>query len=199
VRFDGVTQESYASYCQGGDIGNVIENVKRIVDAKYKAKSILPFIKLQFLVHRYNEKEIETAKRMAVDLNVEIEFKSLMFNAKNKKLREKWEPQDKKFIRYDFKSDRDINYKQYMCNWLWRYAVVNWDGTVTPCCNWLENGTFEFGNLKTQSFKEIWNNEYFVAARKAMAGEISLSITACHSCLGIPPAIDEGERRGDPE
>jgi radical SAM protein with 4Fe4S-binding SPASM domain len=191
VSFDGVSQESYSTYRRGGKIDQVIENVERIVDAKKSAKSILPLIKLQFLVNRFNEHEMTQAERLAEKLNVDIEFKSFMFNAKKDSTRRKWEPSNRKFTRYNIKTGEDLTCKKYLCVWLWRYAVVNWDGKVTPCCNWMGEGIFEFGDLETNSFREIWNNEYFISARKAMKKEKSLPITCCHGCLGMPPSIDE--------
>jgi radical SAM protein with 4Fe4S-binding SPASM domain len=191
VSFDGVSQESYSTYRRGGKIDQVIENVERIVDAKKSAKSILPLIKLQFLVNRFNEHEMTQAERLAEKLNVDIEFKSFMFNAKKDSMRRKWEPLNRKFTRYNIKTGEDLTLKKCSCEWLWHYAVVNWNGKVTPCCNWMEKGLFEFGDLKTDSFREIWNNEYFVSARRAMKQEKSLPITSCHSCLGVPPSVDE--------
>ena len=191
VSFDGVSQESYSTYRKGGKVDQVIANVKRIVDAKRKTGNTLPFIKLQFLVNRFNENEINLAKKLAESLKVDIEFKTFMFNAKNENLRNKWQPRNIKFIRYDSKTGNDLNCKKYRCDWLWLYAVVNWDSTVTPCCNWMENGMFEFGDLKTNTFKEIWNNEYFISARKAINKVSCLPMTACHICLGLPPSIDE--------
>ncbi len=192
VSLDGVSQESYSTYRKGGKVDWVIANVKRIVDAKKKTGSTLPFIKLQFLVNRFNENEMNLAKQLAENLKVDIEFKTFMFNAKNESLRKKWEPRDERFIRYDSTTGRDLNLKKYSCDWLWLYAVINWDGKVTPCCNWMEKGMFEFGDLKTNTFRQIWNNEYFVSARKAMNQEESLPVTSCHACLGLPPSIDEG-------
>lgn len=192
VSFDGVSQESYSTYRRGGKIDQVIDNVERIVDAKKSAKSILPLIKLQFLVNRFNEHEMAQAERLAEKLNVDIEFKSFMFNSKKEDTRKKWEPHNSKFSRYNAKTGEDLTCKKYSCVWLWRYAVMNWNGKVTPCCNWMGEGIFEFGDLKTNSFREIWNNEYFVSAREAMKKEKSLPITSCHACLGMPPSIDEG-------
>lgn len=192
VSLDGVSQESYGAYRKEGKVDQVIANVKRIVDAKKKTGSTLPFIKLQFLVNRFNENEMNLAKQLAENLKVDIEFKTFMFNAKNESLRKKWEPRNERFIRYDSTTGRDLNLKEYSCDWLWLYAVINWDGKVTPCCNWMEKGIFEFGDLKTNTFREIWNNKYFISARKAMNQEESLPVTSCHACLGLPPSIDEG-------
>lgn len=193
VSFDGASQECYSQYRRGGSLGKVIDNVKRIVSAKKSAKSLLPLIKLQFLVNKFNEEEISSAEALAKDLEVGIEFKTFMFDAKDKSMRKKWQPRNKKFIRYNPQTGVDLNAKNYSCDWLWLYAVINWDGKVTPCCNWMEKGIFEFGDLKAQDFKDVWNNDLFVSARRAIAKEISLPVTTCHACLGIPPAMDEGK------
>lgn len=191
ISFDGASQESYSQYRRGGDLGRVIDNVKRIVSAKKSANSLLPLLKLQFLVNRFNEGEISSAEALAKDLEVGIEFKTFMFDAKDKSMRKKWEPRNKKFIRYNPQTGVDLNAKKYSCDWLWLYAVINWDGKVTPCCNWMEKGIFEFGDLKAEDFKDVWNNDLFVSARRAIAKEISLPVTTCHACLGVPPSTNE--------
>jgi hypothetical protein len=42
--------------------------------------------------------------------------------------------------------------------------VVNWDGGYAPCC-YLTDASDDFGEVNTQSIKEIWNNEQYMTAR----------------------------------
>jgi len=193
VSFDGTTQETYSAYRVGGKIERVIENVKRIVAAKKALRKKTPFIKLQFLVNRFNEHQIGDVKAFAGNNEVEIEIKPLIFNGKDQEESNKWKPRTVELERtYNF-SHADDNRGNYWCNWLWKYIVINWDGTVTPCCNWIENGLFEFGDFKKHTLDEIWNNEYYVSARTAIKTGRSELVTACNYCLGNPPAVGENK------
>ena len=50
------------------------------------------------------------------------------------------------------------------CWRLWRSGVVNWDGGYAPCC-YLTDAADDFGTVKTNSIKEIWNNQDYLTAR----------------------------------
>lgn len=191
VSFDGMTQDTYSAYRRGGRMDAVIDNIKRIQNAKKILQIKYPLVKIQFLVNKFNEHQIEEAKTFAAENDLEIEFKPLQFNSQDPDQRTKWEPTTKKYPRQSYLSGAERELGVYWCDWLWKYAVINWDGTISPCCNWIEKGVFEFGDLKKQSFKEIWNNEYFVSARMAINNKHSDVITACTGCLGNPPAIEE--------
>ncbi|WP_176231272.1 SPASM domain-containing protein [Candidatus Hakubella thermalkaliphila] len=60
------------------------------------------------------------------------------------------------------------------CSWLYRTAVINWDGGVSPCCSFHMTGYPEndFGNIQKESFKDIWNNELYRNSRRLVAGRI---------------------------
>ncbi len=192
VSFDGTTQENYEKYRKGGDLQKVLTAVDRIQQAKRSRRSELPFVKLQFLANRFNENEIEKAHRVAAELRVELEIKPLMFDATSTATREKWEPRNPQFSRY--RSDgSDRKGTLNSCSWLWKYAVIDWRGIVTPCCHWIEKGHFDFGDLRKNAFREIWNNEYFVSARKALINEKVSPATSCHICRGNPPEMRDPE------
>jgi len=58
---DGVSQQAYESYRAGGDVAQVIENLRMLCRLKQEAKSDLPQIEWQFLVTAQNEAELPEA------------------------------------------------------------------------------------------------------------------------------------------
>ena len=50
------------------------------------------------------------------------------------------------------------------CPFPWQYLVVQWDGTVVPCCRDY-NGVNPMGNIRDSSLKEIWNSERYADFR----------------------------------
>jgi radical SAM protein with 4Fe4S-binding SPASM domain len=76
-------------------------------------------------------------------------------------------------------------YPPYMpCPFPWQYLVVQWDGTVVPCCRDY-NGVNAVGNVREQSLREIWNGERYAAFRRQhRSGDYDGNIF-CRDCMEI--------------
>lgn len=183
VSFDGFSQKAYSKYRVGGNIEVLKENLERIVREKKTRKSILPFIELQYLIHRDNIEDINKTKEYAKKIGVYIRFKRLQFDRSNKKHVKKWSLDCSV-------ENKNVKPNKIKCEWPWKYIVINYDGTITPCCNWMDDKRFIFGNVLYENIKGIWNNDYYTSARLSIAGKVSKIKTACNTCLGNPPAID---------
>jgi SAM-dependent methyltransferase/organic radical activating enzyme len=72
VSIDGASEETYSRYRVGGDFGLAIANLERLVKARRRLASKTPRIIWKFIVHRHNEHEVETARRMAREIGVEF-------------------------------------------------------------------------------------------------------------------------------
>ena len=57
-------------------------------------------------------------------------------------------------------------YTQVPCTIGWYFTMILADGTVNPCCEC----TMKVGDLKTQSFREIWRSEAYRAFRRTSVG-----------------------------
>jgi len=167
----------------GGNIDKVIEGAKNIVKWKKKLNSKTPFIFFQFLVVKPNEHQIEEIKILAKEVGVdEVRFKTAQvydYRSDPNNLI----PLNEKFSRY--KKNEDGNYitKNKLTNkcWkLWHANVITWDGLVVPCC-FDKDASHRLGNLKEQSFKEVWNNNSYKQFRKElMTGRKNIDI--CANC-----------------
>lgn len=183
ISIDGTTQEVYKQYRVGGNINKVIEGAKNIVKWKKKLNSKTPFIFFQFLVVKPNEHQIEEIKILAKEVGVdEVRFKTAqVYDYKSDP--NNLIPLNEKFSRY--KKNEDGNYinKNKLTNrcWkLWHANVITWDGLVVPCC-FDKDASHRLGNLKMQSFKEIWNNDNYKQFRKKlMTGRKNIDI--CANC-----------------
>ncbi len=183
ISLDGTTQEVYQQYRREGDIEKVIEGARNIVKWKKKLKSKTPFVFFQFLVVRPNEHQIEEVKKLAKEVGVdEVRFKTAQVydyeNDPNKLI-----PTNEKFSRY--KKDKEgkhiaKNKLQNHCSKLWEANVITWDGIVVPCC-FDKDATHRLGNLKNQSFKEIWHNKNYKQFRKELTTSRK-NIDICANC-----------------
>ncbi len=183
ISIDGTTQDSYQQYRVGGNLNKVIEGAKNIVKWKKELKSKTPFVFFQFLVVKHNEHQIEDIKKLAKEVGVdEVRFKTAQVydyeNDPNNLI-----PVNEKYSRY--KKDKQGNYKSKnkLANHCWKLHhanVITWDGLVVPCC-FDKDASHRLGNLKMQSFKEIWNNDNY----KQFRSELKTSrknIDICANC-----------------
>jgi radical SAM protein with 4Fe4S-binding SPASM domain len=191
ISIDGTTQEVYEQYRVGGNLNKVLEGTKNIVKWKKEMKSKTPFIVFQFLVVKPNEHQIDEVKKLANDIGVDdVWFKTAQIydfeNDPNQLI-----PSIDKFSRYrktnkarpDGSVGRGYEFKGKLANHCWRLwhdPVITWDGLVAPCC-FDKDAQHKLGDLKTKSFKEIWNNGEYKKFRTALlSGRKNIDI--CSNC-----------------
>ncbi|MGN6195702.1 MAG: radical SAM/SPASM domain-containing protein [Ginsengibacter sp.] len=183
ISLDGTTQEVYEQYRREGNIEKVIEGARNIVKWKKELKSKTPFVFFQFLVVRPNEHQIEDVKKLAKEVGVdEVRFKTAQVydyeNDPNQLI-----PRNEKYSRYKKnKEGQQIakNKLQNHCSKLWEANVITWDGTVVPCC-FDKDATHRLGDLKQQSFKDIWQNKNYKKFRQDITTSRK-NIDICANC-----------------
>lgn len=193
VSLDGTTQEVYEQYRVGGRLDLVLDNVREIVDRKRSRGSRFPFVEIQFIVMRQNEHQVPDVERLGPHLGADtVTLIPAFVNIDNEADAAKWLPREERLSRYDYTSKADRLLTQVeTCEWLYRTAVVQWDGKVAPCCYWLGEET-TFGDLRRDAFAEIWNNELFREARRVFhAPSGGPPDLICTSCRGCPTPTDE--------
>ncbi len=182
ISIDGTTQDVYQQYRKGGNLQKVVEGAKRIVEWKKKLKSKTPFVVFQFLVVKPNEHQVEEVKQLAEEVGVDdIWFKTAQVydyeNDPNNLI-----PSIDKYSRYR-KTKKGHVLKNKMDNhcWkLWHANVITWDGLVVPCC-FDKDAMHRLGNLKMQSFKEVWHNDNYKQFRKELMTSRK-NIDICANC-----------------
>ena len=183
ISIDGTTQDVYQQYRVGGNINKVIEGAKRIVKWKKELKSRTPFVVFQFLVVKPNEHQIEDVKRLAAEIGVDdVWFKTAqVYDYKNDP--NQLIPSVSKYSRYRKDNNGETQVKNKLNNhcWkLWHANVITWDGVVVPCC-FDKDAQHQLGDLKGQSFREIWHNDNYRTFRKQlMTGRENIDI--CANC-----------------
>lgn len=183
ISIDGTTQEIYRQYRVGGNLEKVIAGAKNIVKWKKELNSKKPFVFFQFLVVRHNEHQIDEIKELAKEIGVDdVRLKTAQVydyeNDPNHLI-----PKNEKYSRYRKSSDGTFRAKNKLANhcWkLWHANVITWDGLVVPCC-FDKDAMHQLGNLKVQSFKEIWQNENYQQFRAELM-KSRKNIDICANC-----------------
>lgn len=183
ISIDGTTQDVYQQYRVGGSLDKVIEGTKNIVKWKKELKSKTPFIFFQFLVVKPNEHQIEEVKKLGKELGVDqVRFKTAqVYDFENDP--HQLIPTIDKYSRYKKNKEGKVVSKSGLGNYcwkLWHANVISFDGLVVPCC-FDKDATHQLGNLKMQSFKDVWqNNNYKQFRRELMKSRKNIDI--CSNC-----------------
>jgi len=183
ISIDGTTQETYQQYRVGGQLDKVLQGATNIVKWKRELKSKTPFVIFQFLVVRHNEHQIADVKKLAQEIGVDdVWLKTAQVydyqNDPNHLI-----PTLGKYSRY--KKDRDgvMQFKgnnQKHCWRLWHDPVITWDGAVVPCC-FDKDAQHKLGDLKTTSFKELWQHGVYKKFRSEVL-QSRQNIDICANC-----------------
>jgi radical SAM protein with 4Fe4S-binding SPASM domain len=183
ISIDGTTQDVYQQYRVGGKLDKVLEGARNIVKWKKELNSKTPFVFFQFLVVKPNEHQIEDIKLLAKEIGVDqVRFKTAQIydyeNDPNNLL-----TSIDKYSRYRKNKSGKMEIKsglQNHCWRLWSANVITWDGLVVPCC-FDKDATHQLGNLKSQSFKDTWQNDNYKQFRRELMTSRK-NIDICANC-----------------
>ena len=187
VSLDGISDESYTDYRVGGDLDKVKNGIRYLSEALRKENSTT-LLELQVLVNSRNEKELKKISSFARENNASIRYKSMQLNCGNGD--EGLLPSGNKYRRYRWgesglKIRRGISLSCYR---LWTNPVITWDGLVVPCC-FDKDGEFVMGDLKSQSFSEIWLSDRYRNFRQRLLHNRA-GVDICSNCTnGLLPWI----------
>ena len=176
VTLDGATKKSHESYRIGSDFDKITKTIKRLCKTKKNRNINKPEITLQFLVMKQNENEIEKVIKLSKELNVDhLTLKNISIGTENKtdieKLKKKYLPDNKKYIRHKYHNKSDI------CYWAF-CSVILWNGDITICCYDFD-GKYVLGNAIKEDFNKIYKSKKYSKIRKKI---IKRELDICKKC-----------------
>jgi radical SAM protein with 4Fe4S-binding SPASM domain len=182
ISIDGTTQESYESYRVGGTLNKVLEGTENIIRWREKLKSKTPHVVFQYLVVKPNEHQIPTVYDLAKKLGVDsVVLKTAqIYDFKNGS---DLIPDNDKYSRYRLNAEGTYSIKNNLSNhcWkMWQSCVITWDGKVVPCC-FDKDAHYVLGDLRKESFKDIWYGEAYNNFRTSLLKSRS-EIEMCKNC-----------------
>lgn len=188
VSLDGTTQEVYEQYRRGGEIEEVFDNLRFLLDYRRRTGLKTPVIEWQYLVMRHNQHQMAEAQRLANEMGVDrLRFASagLPFDElANVEMAEPWLSDLPRYRNYDPQTIRSQGYLyDERCFYLYRAMTINPRGEVSPCCA-VYHGTSDFGNLVASDLDQVWNNEHYRVSRALFSGKPYPSDlkTVCSRC-----------------
>ncbi len=182
ISVDGTTQETYENYRKEGTLETVLQGARNVIKWKKKLKSKTPHTIFQFLVVKPNEQQINEIYELAKEIGID-EVKLKTAQVYDYKHGNDLIPTIEKYSRYKKEKDGSYSIKNELLNhcWkLWHACVITWDGLVVPCC-FDKDAIHRLGDLKENSFDEVWHGENYVGFRtKLLQGRDQIDI--CKNC-----------------
>ncbi len=182
ISVDGTTQEVYENYRKAGKLENVLAGARNMVKWKKKMNSKTPHLIFQFLVVKPNEHQIPEIYKLAEEIGVdEVKLKTAQvydYENGNDLI-----PTIEQYSRYAKMDNGKYTVKNELLNhcWkLWHSCVITWDGVVVPCC-FDKDADHKLGDLKKETFKELWHGEEYDKFRRSLLkGRDQIDI--CKNC-----------------
>lgn len=174
IAADGATNETYMQYRRKGDINKVFENIRRLQRVKAKYGSRFPRIRWQYIIMESSEKDIEKAKQIAEELQVELFFKLTWDRRYYPK-----EPERIKKLtgltylnREDYENEMGMPYGpgHPICHELFEAPRINWDGRLFGCCaqHYGDLGV----NVLNEGLEQAFKSAGIVYSRDMLCGKV---------------------------
>jgi len=182
ISINSLNKETYKKLTGVGDLEVVLENIDQLV--KIYKKSLY----FSFVINAYNFNEIPNFIDLGVKYKITevsclgltpmLEYnKDLILEAneenRNKLIEYRKYAKEKNMRLYAFNFDTQVGTKERdenlsekikKCKWVYTKFFIEGDGQVGPCC-WAQ---VRMGNIKEQSFDEIWNGEKYNELRECI-------------------------------
>jgi radical SAM protein with 4Fe4S-binding SPASM domain len=187
IALDGVTEETYGRQRKGGRASDVVANTRLLLDERARAGSKIPFLNLRMVVSKENEHEVEAFRTLAKDLGVDMvswkAFSTRQPGYGDPDFDKRFAPEDERFRWYrylpGYVADRRV--KRYDCKFPWTKPTLFPDGEVLAC-EFDMRYEHSFGNIRQQSFRDIWFGPRAAAFRRTFRADRD-DIRYCRDCV----------------
>lgn len=169
ISLDAAKPETYKKI-RGMDLTHVETNILRLLELREKRGSMLPLVRVSFVIQDANRDEIKEFTDKWKDKVDIIDFQKLIH-----------------YEDMEIKSDiYDVNYQ---CAYPFRTMLIDCDGVIYPCCT--EYGyKMPIGNIESMGIEEAWNSEKMKALRSSMLNGDLCAI--CRNCAAKIEASEVG-------
>jgi len=151
ISLDAFKKETYERYRVRGNYEKVKENVLNFLRIRNEKGSVLPLVRLSFLVHTHNIDELSDFITFWKDKVDFFALQSLrdVFTFDKKRSKE---------LRQLFEVDEEKIDDFFTCPQPFLRAMVRHNGDVLPCCS-SHGMKLVIGNIHESSLYEIWNGD----------------------------------------
>ncbi len=174
IALDGVTKDAVERYRIGANFEQLYKNVINLLERRKKIGGI-PDLRIQFLMMKHNEHQLEEIRKLAKKYKVKLVLKSVGSFGHDVDMSE-WLPKNKGYSRYN-ENEENKRIKD-ICPNIFESGVILNNGNVVLCCVDFD-GTYVMGNIFEKSFKEIFRSKEYTKLRQRYFGN---DIELCKKC-----------------
>jgi pyrroloquinoline quinone biosynthesis protein E len=192
---DGAVKQTFEEIRAGAVFETVVDNIRRLVAMKGGAAA--PIVGVWFVGMKGNIRELPELVRLSKELGVDrlaaqVDMCAWGKDDLDRSLDDfRLEPDDLEYVRQaqslaaglglEFIYNEQKIPAGKSCDWPWYSTYITAESKVVPCCFIADAQVACFGNLKEQSFEEIWNSPAYRAFRRAhLDGEIPSYCRPCY-------------------
>jgi radical SAM protein with 4Fe4S-binding SPASM domain len=210
VSVDAANAETFAEIRRGGRLPAVVGNLRDLVAARQASGRTNPWVQLNMVLMRANQGELEALVRLAAGIGVDRlwvqglshEFSDVSDDPGYGQIRDWTSRQQLSSVEVGRLTDSAMALARELgldlrlpetsagtparradepgCDWPWRSAFVNHDGTVQPCCMLMGSTRGRIGNVFERPISQLWHEEDYVELRAGLMGPRAPSI--CRGC-----------------
>jgi len=182
VSVDGAREKTYQRYRVGGKLSRVLEGIRQVLQERKEMGCQTPQVYLQFLVMRHNEKEIPEMRRLVQKLGADkLLLKTVQLEDMSQA--EEFLPTNPAWRRY-VSVEGQYRLKGRItntCKRLWTSGMINWDGSLSPCC-FDKDEHYVLGHLiNEESFRDLWHGQAYQKFRRQILRN-RRQISMCTNC-----------------
>lgn len=182
----GMTQKTHETYRVRGNLDRTQQKIYALLDERRRHPESNVQVQVGFIVMKHNEHEVDDFLRWAKEIGVD---RANVIDPCVRTVTEGREllPNDRKYWFYDEAAFEQGYLKPKQtphneCTWIWNSTMVNWDGSVVPCCR-DPNGHHVLGNVFERPLKEIWNGKAATDFRRQILSK-QKDMDICRLCSG---------------
>jgi MoaA/NifB/PqqE/SkfB family radical SAM enzyme len=178
LSLNGTTQDVYEQHQVGGELEKVLRGAKRLAAAVGATTALT----LQMVVNRANAGQIEATRALVDSIGFhKLRLKSFSVMDQSRSTYDRFVPGDTRLSRYSEFGVLKPALRRMQPAPCQDWMIVNWDGTVNPCC-WDYDGTHILGNVRTEGVFGVWRGMTVAAhLRRIAAGDY---YDICDRCVG---------------
>ncbi|MFH1045783.1 MAG: radical SAM protein [Candidatus Omnitrophota bacterium] len=202
ISLDGATKEVYERIRKGAHFETVLRNISDFMRAIDKKKTKRPEVSVWFLALESNLDQLPAMVGLVEELGVKSLTVQTLHNWGSHGWKEKvakersYSPERlkeilaraagearEKHIGFNYVNAPDKKKAKRICQWPWRSCYITVGGYITPCCLHGANpDIIHFGNIFSEPFERIWNNQLYQEFRKKLkTGQIPGICVDCPS------------------
>ncbi len=172
VTIDGLTPKTYGEYRVRGNFDLAFANLMKLARLAESPDSNC-HIRWRFIVFSYNEHEVDEARRIAVDIGVELQLVRPQVQRVGEG-RDALEllPEDTGLWRPEYGDKPLMADMSVRCGWLHGGAALNHNMSLSPCCELQREFTGDIGGAFSDAY---CNDEYSQARHKIICDGCSVS------------------------